>query len=262
MSRRWLIAVSMSAHVAVGSAVFVSGIWRMERLHADPLHNELVLQPPPPAPSGGPKAVAALDFEHKKHREIPKVPVQPEPPRVEPKPPVTGTDDPPGPGNGSGTRTDTGTCTENCGPAVAATPVCGDGSVDAGEACDDGNTASGDGCSATCQAEPRPELRQPTTLSPTVLQGLRVAGETQLHPSTTTQTLMLRDGTSRVEAIVKVCLGTDGNVASAKLLKSTKYDDYDATLLSAVRSWRYQPYLLNGTPVPACSTVSFHYTMK
>jgi hypothetical protein len=42
----------------------------------------------------------------------------------------------------------------------------------------------------------------------------------------------------------------------------TKFPSYDATLLSAVRDWRYQPYLVNGTPVPACSIVTFHYTMK
>ncbi|HHH30973.1 MAG TPA: DUF4215 domain-containing protein, partial [Polyangiaceae bacterium] len=32
-------------------------------------------------------------------------------------------------------------------------PVCGDGSVAAGEQCDDGNAVDGDGCSATCQIE-------------------------------------------------------------------------------------------------------------
>src|SRR5690348_5414880 len=31
--------------------------------------------------------------------------------------------------------------------------VCGDGTVNTGEACDDGNTTSGDGCSSTCQTE-------------------------------------------------------------------------------------------------------------
>ncbi|HZO13000.1 MAG TPA: lamin tail domain-containing protein [Polyangiaceae bacterium] len=38
-------------------------------------------------------------------------------------------------------------------------PVCGNGSVESGEACDDGNTAPGDGCSAACtveQPEPPP----------------------------------------------------------------------------------------------------------
>ncbi|MCK6551222.1 DVUA0089 family protein [Myxococcota bacterium] len=35
--------------------------------------------------------------------------------------------------------------------------VCGDGTIDTGEACDDGNTTSGDGCSATCVLETTPE---------------------------------------------------------------------------------------------------------
>jgi cysteine-rich repeat protein len=36
-----------------------------------------------------------------------------------------------------------------CEPAPVL-HVCGDGTVDSGEACDDGNTANGDGCSASC----------------------------------------------------------------------------------------------------------------
>ncbi|MEO8901638.1 MAG: myxococcus cysteine-rich repeat containing protein [Polyangiaceae bacterium] len=35
-----------------------------------------------------------------------------------------------------------------------ATPVCGDGFLDASEQCDDGNTVGGDGCSATCGVTP------------------------------------------------------------------------------------------------------------
>ena len=38
--------------------------------------------------------------------------------------------------------------------ATVVGSMCGDGSLDLGEACDDGNTASGDCCSATCQIEP------------------------------------------------------------------------------------------------------------
>ena len=34
-----------------------------------------------------------------------------------------------------------------------ATPTCGNGVLDPGEACDDGNTLDGDGCSATCGIE-------------------------------------------------------------------------------------------------------------
>jgi TonB family protein len=59
-----------------------------------------------------------------------------------------------------------------------------------------------------------------------------------------------------------VCIATDGHVASAAMLDSTKYTGYDATLLSAVQRWRYRPYLLDGAPLPACSTVTFVYTIK
>jgi len=36
----------------------------------------------------------------------------------------------------------------------SASPACGDGKVDPGEACDDGNSRAGDGCSASCTVEP------------------------------------------------------------------------------------------------------------
>jgi TonB family protein len=262
MSRRWLFAVSVSAHLAVAGAVFVSGTWRLERLHADPLHNDLVLQAQTqPEPRGGP-VTRTPEFEHKKRKDIPKVVVQPEPP-VDPTLIRARSDQPPGIGTGSGTTDIPGTCTENCPPVtdVAPVPVCGDGSVDASEACDDGNTASGDGCSATCQVEPKPRAKD-KTVSPIVFKGLRISGETQLRPSTVTQGQMIREGTASVHGIVQVCIATDGRVTSATMAASTKYQEYDATLLAGVRDWRYRPYLLDGAPVPACSTVTFNYTMK
>jgi len=42
---------------------------------------------------------------------------------------------------------------KNTGTTSSNDPVCGDGSVAAGEQCDDGNVVDGDGCSATCQIE-------------------------------------------------------------------------------------------------------------
>jgi TonB family protein len=263
MSRRWLIAVSVSAHVAVGVAVFVSGVWRIERLHADPLHGSISVPLQPPAPAGGQVAAVETKFEHKRHKEPPKVPVQPTITPVDNPPASDTTDHPPGTGTGSGTSTDIGTCLENCAPAPAATPVCGDGSVDVTEACDDGNTTGGDGCSATCQVEPRPQVVQAARpVAPTVLQGLRISGETQLHPDTVTQNQMIREGTTSVRGLVNVCISTGGGVSSASTRVSTKYESYDATLLAAVRTWRYRPYLLNDAPVPACSTVTFLYTIK
>lgn len=46
-------------------------------------------------------------------------------------------------------------CTTTSDEAIgcAATVVCGDGAIGAGETCDDGNTTAGDGCGATCLTE-------------------------------------------------------------------------------------------------------------
>jgi TonB family protein len=73
---------------------------------------------------------------------------------------------------------------------------------------------------------------------------------------------MIREGTTSVRGVVKVCIATDGSVASATMKVPTKFTDYDQTILSAVRTWRYQPYLINGAPVPACSLVNFIYNMR
>jgi TonB family protein len=61
---------------------------------------------------------------------------------------------------------------------------------------------------------------------------------------------------------LKLCVGTDGGVASASVLRSTKYADYDRGLLAAVYGWRYQPYTVNGVATSACSTVTFIYQIQ
>jgi len=45
-------------------------------------------------------------------------------------------------------------CPTDC--SGGASPVCGDGTIDAGEECDDGNSVSGDGCSSSCTNEAAP----------------------------------------------------------------------------------------------------------
>ncbi|MBX7149180.1 hypothetical protein K1X76_08835, partial [bacterium] len=50
---------------------------------------------------------------------------------------------------------DTNIGMESCSSSTP-TPVCGNGTVEAGEQCDDRNTVSGDGCSSSCQTETPP----------------------------------------------------------------------------------------------------------
>ena len=215
---------------------------------------------PPPPPSGG--LVGAVTDPNKPKLHVPKEPTQPVPKPLDLKPSTTDGKivGPPGPSTTVGPII--GTCLQDCEPETRpAVPACGNSVLETGEQCDDSNQLDGDGCSSTCRTEERP---RPVTqiVNPSVLRGLRISGETQLHPSTVTQNQMMRDGVSRVNGVVKLCLDAAGGVASAKMLVSTRYDAYDQALLAAVRDWRYQPYLFNGTAVPACSTVTFLYTIR
>ena len=262
MTRTWLISVSMVAHVLVGVAVFVVSVWPIEQLHAE-RRDTPVAAPLPSHSSSGAKLEAQVVVDIKvKH--VVKTTVQPATPPVDQKPttgPTTsGTDV--GPTDVDVDDPIVGSCTgDQCGQDKAAVPACGNGAVELGEQCDDGNTADGDGCSSTCRREVAKPIA-PTVINPRVMQGLRVAGDTQIHPDTNTQNQMLRDGTTRTSAVVLVCVGASGGVVSAKLHASTRYPAYDAAILSAVEGWRYRPYLVNGTPAPVCGTVSFQYTIN
>jgi TonB family protein len=259
MSRHWLIAVSTVAHVAVGVGLFSTSVWQIQQLDRPKSRLELGSQPPPPPPAaGGPVAtVANVDVTRKRKKLPPPVITQPPPPE-EPsvnEAPIHG--EIPGlPGPGEGPEA---ACLDNCGPAApAVAAVCGNHSREIDEQCDDGNTLSNDGCSATCRLEPRPP--PPTAIIGTqVMQGLRLSGDTQVRPSASTQNRISRDGEREVSASVLLCISTDGTVASATIAKSTKYDDYDQTLLAAVRGWRYRPYTVKGAAVKACSRVTFVY---
>jgi len=261
MSRRSLIAISMFAHLCLFAGLFVSGVWRLERLDGGRARVRLS-QPlsPPEATAGGPPSPRHPETPPPKDspRRRPDGLRQRSPqPRAAP-PPTDAPGDVPGPGSGSAVATTEG-CATDCVEPPRAEPVCGDGAREGSEQCDDGNAVDGDGCSATCRIEPRPP--RPVVVAPSALQALRVSGETQIHPDAMTQRQIVRDEVHRVEASIQLCITIDGSVGVSRLLRATGYADYDAALLAAVRDWRYQPYRENGTPVPACSVVRFVYSV-
>lgn len=273
MSRRWLISVSLIAHVAIGIFLFATGVWRLERLDGDRPDLALAVLMPPAAAEGGPppgqKPKDPVKKPVKKKAEQIVQPEKPEPEKVAVAPDApdeTGIGAGSGSGAGSGTGTGdgsgdgSGSCIgDDCvGDASGVRAVCGNGILETSEICDDGNLANGDGCSATC----RREAPKVSLLPPTLFQGLRISGETQVHPSDVTKSQMIHDGTSRTLGILKLCIAVDGAISSVSVASSTKYPAYDARLVEAARGWRYRPYMVNERPVPACSTVTFVYTIQ
>jgi len=59
-----------------------------------------------------------------------------------------------------------------------------------------------------------------------------------------------------VSALLRVCTDREGNVVEVKVLKG--YDpSVDAAFVSALRTWRYSPFKVEGRPVPFCTNVAY-----
>ncbi|HEY4178612.1 MAG TPA: energy transducer TonB [Kofleriaceae bacterium] len=253
MSKRWLIIVSVGIHVGIAIGLFVSGVWHIERLEGGKAHLALGVMIPGEGPSGGgdpgekpkdpPKKLPPKKTVPKDElRNVDKLP-KPEDPK-----PADSTSDTPGDGTGSGSGEGPGT-----GEGPPGTNI-GGGS---GAPC-----LPGDPCNAPPQPQTAPPVVKTALVPPNVLAGLRISGETQIMPSDPVKTEMMRDGRDNTVGSFKVCIDTSGRVASTAIVGSTKYASYDATITERVRDWRYKPYSVDGIPVPACSVVTFRYSMK
>ncbi len=242
--RFWLITISISAHVGLFVGVFISNIWRLDRLDVD--HQSLSLAVmEPPAPSGGPPSLPTPKLTLKPH-VIPPVLVQlvPKPTVVAiatVDPEVTPGDNGEGEGHGSGSNPfgkpdDTGTC---------AVPPCGEVAK------------------PPIPVEP-PKLRPttPISVSSPELKALRYAGKTDLVPSESVKMQMVRDDHMKSMGMFKICLSDTGAISSVTMVRSTSYGDYDRTLAEGIRGWLYHPYTVDGHGVPACGMVTFMYGIK
>jgi outer membrane biosynthesis protein TonB len=59
-----------------------------------------------------------------------------------------------------------------------------------------------------------------------------------------------------VSALMRVCTDRDGNVIEVKVLRG--FDPtVDAAFVSALRTWRYSPFKIDGRPVPFCTNVAY-----
>jgi len=133
-------------------------------------------------------------------------------------------------------------------------PSCGNGKLEAGEECDDGNRTAGDGCSATCRAD------QERIVVARLIEGHRIEGNPQIAPPDTVKQAMQRSGLDSLTGAVKMCLNQRGGVRSLRVLRSTGYAEYDQRLLAGMRTWRYDPYTLDGgAAVSVCTVVTFIY---
>lgn len=258
---RWrgpVAVLSLLAHAAALTAVIGASMWRVEKLPPIDSPVTFVASIGVSVPDeGGPKPETPTP-EVKRKVDTPRQPTdrREETPSTGDQPTTTGTD--------TGQPTTTTSILDTCPPGAECTPpilqgieapACGNGKVEAGETCDDGGRAAGDGCSPSCRAEP-------VQLGQGAIEAHRIAGDPQIAPPDAVRTQMARAQKTQVRGNVKMCLGKDGRLTSASILRSTGYPEYDDRLIDRMQSWRYAPYQKDGVAVPVCTVVTFIYRMN
>jgi protein TonB len=83
----------------------------------------------------------------------------------------------------------------------------------------------------------------------------------QLEPYRATFPPELAVSGNRAWAMLKVCVGADGDVDGVTILKSA-HPLLDERIVMAIRTWRYRPYLLDGRPVPFCTNIRYEMTQR
>jgi len=98
----------------------------------------------------------------------------------------------------------------------------------------------------------------PQQVAPGALESRRLSGERNIILDGTIMGSITRAGIDKLVSIVKVCVTADGAIASAEQMKNSGFPAYDDGIRATIRnSWKFRPYVVNGTPTPVCTALRF-----
>jgi protein TonB len=238
---RWkvpMLCAGVLVHGALFAGMWAKGIWQINKVEGEAAENELTLTVPAPipvpeTPQGAPKPPTITA------KKAAKDPVQPTNTPEEKPVDVPGTD---GPTPGIPTIGDLD------GPLappseIPLPPI-----------------------PQVVLPRPPPPMAKPPqqrNVAPKVLEQQRIAGNKMILPDDqTAQQIAHGNFNVNVKGVVRLCLGSDGVVRSANIVVSTEFPAYDAKLEREVRTWRYQPYRVDGVATPVCTNVTFLYRQR
>jgi len=234
-----LIAVSVAVHAVAAGALIIRSFWMIEKLTPPEATSVLSLgaPPPPPPPKGRSKPDTLKDQIVKKQKVQDMV--QPEEKPEEVKPEEIAQEDDDGEDFGVEGGVEGGVAGGVVGGVLGGVP---------------GGTLGGTGV-----APPPPVQEKPQIVPQVVLKEYRLSGESDIKPPESVKNLMVKQAMSKTVGTVKMCLSKGGSVQSVRVLKSTGFDDYDATIVRKMQQWKYRPFKVNGKAVPVCTSVTFIY---
>ena len=96
----------------------------------------------------------------------------------------------------------------------------------------------------------------PTTFVPPTIASGRLAIDPQDEPYRVKLPPALNRAGMRLWVLAKLCVRADGSVERVSLLRGAD-PALDPLVVTALQSWRYRPYAVNGRPVPFCTNVRY-----
>jgi TPR repeat protein len=119
-----------------------------------------------------------------------------------------------------------------------------------------------DGAIVRIAGPPANDSLEPNAVTPTALETHRIAGKKLIVPDDQTKDEIYRAHKRRLVGSFKLCITTEGQVASAVMLKSTGFSSYDQKIMRELYTWRYRPFLIDGRPESVCTAVTFIYSQR
>lgn len=238
-----LLVGVVAAHLLALTGIWVKGMWDMTKLDTqrEPLDLAVASPPPasPPPPAGGARPVTPSIVPA---RHVAKEPTQPtvhieQAPVTPTQAATTGAGDADGKPGGEVNGTGDSLCTGGCDPDGVQTPA----------------------------PPPIPVIEPPKAarvLPPTAFEAQRVSGNAQIAPDDPTKTEIQRAGQDKLIATFKLCVDASGAVAKVQQLKASGFAAYDAKIDRQMRTWRYRPFMVDGTAAPVCTAVTFIYVQR
>jgi TonB family protein len=114
-----------------------------------------------------------------------------------------------------------------------------------------GLSVSGGGSAVRTESSSSDAMQAPVRVGGNIATPRKITDAAPVMPDTARQA-----GVTGI-VILEITIGTDGAVRDAKVLRSIPL--LDAAAVDAVRQWRYEPTLLQGTPVPVIMTVTVNF---
>jgi hypothetical protein len=99
-------------------------------------------------------------------------------------------------------------------------------------------------------------------IAPKEMEALRAEGDPKIAPDAAEARLVERCNVARVIASFKLCVDVTGTPIVVDLLRSSRMPAYDGKLITAMRTWRYKPYLFEGKPTEVCTAVTFIFALQ